>query len=404
MGTTRITKSRTFIREKKWKCSSCGTENPGRATNCSNCDSSKEADEKYESVGHGEVTDPALLKTFKAGANTTCPYCKSDVRADWEVCPECGACRNDYEGHIEGMGWVGPDVMAEYRRPPEPPKERVGLDYSDLKEKIEELRPPPKPEPVELEPMTVPFTHSPWKLLLAGAAGVAVMVALVWGGFYLFAPWETDATITGVQWRYHVDLQQRVVRRGAGWRSGMHVGAYNVRCERRQNGTENCRPHSCNCHQESYECNCTSHSCNCHETCHESCSDNGNGSETCRESCSETCDTCRECDTCQREACDTCYDQCPVYDDWCEYNWDDWPVVDQATTSGTDLSVYPPQLQARDSDQRLVPSTSYQVNFSTPNGARTYGASSVSDFQRFRPGRWRIKTNRAGMVWPLRRL
>lgn len=385
---TRITKSRTFIREKKWRCSSCGVENPGRSTSCSNCGSPKENDERYESVGSGEVKDPGLLQVFQQGPNRTCPYCNADVRDNWETCPTCGARRYDHEGRVEGMGWEGPD------KPKEELITKVEEAVKEWKHETPELVPIPAELPVRRR----------LPLLIGIPLGVIALAGLAWLFIWVFSPWETDATITGVRWSYHVDLRQRTPRRDADWRGSMHAGAYNVSCVTRQRGTENCNPHECNCRNEDYECNCTSHDCNCHESCSTHCSDNGNGSETCTESCSETCDTCRECDTCRREVCDTCYDQCPVYDEWCEYTWDDWPVVDQATTSGSDLNVYPPPLRSQGAHQRLETTTVYTVSFSTPDGARSYRASSIPDFQRFTPGRWRIKTNRAGMVWPLRRL
>jgi hypothetical protein len=366
---------RTFVRETMWTCSSCGHKNLGRHTDCQQCSSPKEKDEKYVSQGRGapEATAPEVLELAKTGPNRCCPYCGADVRDTKEACPSCGATRNEHKEE------AGPE--------PEEPEDlpRRGLSMA--------ASPPPKPP--------VPNKHT--RLLPGLAVGLVVLMGvagIVWLCLYLFLPWETDAQVTGVRWTYHVDLQQKTLRHEEDWEGEMHVGAFNTSCMTRQRGTENCNPHQCDCRDESYQCNCRS--CNCSESCRESCTDNGNGTESCSESCTQTCDEC--CDTCTREVCRTCYDQCPVYDDWCSYDWYDWPVVNHATTSGADLNVYAPALQARGSDQRLIETTRFDVRFTADEDEWSYRPSNVADFRRFSPARWRIKVNRAGQVQPLRRL
>lgn len=397
---------RTFTRETTWECSSCGHENLGRFTDCQECKSPKEKDEKYKpsKPGAQEITDPELLRLAKAAPNRTCPYCHADVRDLNEACPSCGATRHE---HQEAIGeYIPPEAVAPPApmEPPEPteappqplPKQQTEPCPAKEEDDDSELKWPVKRRTPTIPPDTSVFRTNTIHKVIAIFGGALAIGLIVWMFVYFLCPWETTGNVGSVHWQYHVSLQQKTLRHDEDWQSGVRVGAFNVSCERRQHGTENCNAHECNCHNESYECNCSSYECNCHEDC----SDNGNGFETCTESCS----TCQRCNTCSREVCSTCYDQCPVYDQWCSYDWYDWPVVDQATSSGDDLNVYAPSLQAQGPDQRLIGSPTFDVTFGTPDGTWIHHPSTTQEFRRFTPGQWHVKVNRAGQIWPLRRL
>jgi hypothetical protein len=224
---------------------------------------------------------------------------------------------------------------------------------------------------------------------LLAVFGSIAMALLIGGAVWLFAPHEHNATVSAVHWQYTMELQQRYTRHGSDW--GSPPGAFNVSCERRQHGTEDCHPHDCNAHQVGHDCH--GHDCNCHE----SCEDEGNGYS----SCSEDCDTCY--DTCYTTEYDTCYNQCPVYDDWCDYDYYQWVHVDTDITSGNDHEVHWGTRLVTDGSptQRILTTEEYTVNFVQGEDHWTYSANTLGNFNRFNVGVvWDVKTNYAGMIWP----
>ncbi|MBU1028861.1 hypothetical protein KKE28_01515 [Patescibacteria group bacterium] len=395
---------RRYVKENTWRCSSCHHENLGRHTDCQNCHSPKETEETYNPVkpGSAEITSPELLKLARAGANRTCLYCGADIRKLNDICTNCAATRHEHREEI------GADATeSDFRN--------STVSAPDLTESIGSNRRNDGDGNDSLPPIHR-FNWPNLRTVLIVLGGLVTMGGLIWLCVWLFVPYEVDVTVTTVHWQIDRALRQKTLRHDSGWRSDMPAATFNESCETRQNGTENCNPHDCNCHEVNYDCD--PHDCNCHEVnydcdphdcnCHEVCHDNSNGFSDC----SEVCDTCyntcsrRECDTCyntcSRRECDTCYDQCPVYEEWCSYNFYEWPVVDQASTSGSDLNVSPPTLTAHGLDQRLDQSERYEVNFDDGSNTWTHRPENLSDFSRFPPTtRWRIKTNRTGRVWPL---
>lgn len=383
--------------ELHWTCSSCGHKNLGRHTDCQNCGSPKERDEKYEmkpddpsSAAH--VTDPSLLKLAKAGANYHCPYCGADVRAMNEVCGNCAARRHEDE-----------EEAGEFD------EEKVGLLTDQDEPESKPAYAPPKygggggDDGGDSEDDPLPRRRFNWRAALIALGAVAAVAGIVWLCVFLFVPREVDATVAGVNWRIDAALRQKTLMHGEGWRSDMPMGTFNESCDNRQNGTEDCEPHECNCRDVPYDCNCTggdSYSCNCRDVC----TDNGNGFASCHQEC-DTCTTPRTCQTCYNRECDTCYNQCPVYEDWCSYDYHEWPVVQRDSTSGNDLEVSPPSLRAHGPDQRLDVNERYEVRFTDGEDNWTLRPDARNEFTRYPPdARWRIKVNRAGQVWPLRPL
>lgn len=280
---------------------------------------------------------------------------------------------------------------------PTPEKKRRMVSPGDY-------RNPPVFEDIEEEPapklvvedhggVKTRFDRERAKRTFIGFCAFMLISALVSFAVWAFVPHEHRATVTSLHWQYTRELQQRYTRHGEGW--GSPPGAFNVSCERRQHGTEDCHPHDCNAHQVGHDCH--GHDCNCHT----SCEDEGNGYS----SCSEDCDTCY--DTCYSTEYDTCYDQCPVYDDWCSYNYYQWVHVDTEITSGGTHEVYwGTRLHADGSEtQRILTSQEYTVTFVEAEDRWTFRPNSLANFDRFDRGVvWDVKTNYAGMIWPQHRM
>src|SRR5262249_1425988 len=159
--------------------------------------------------------------------------------------------------------------------------------------------------------------------------------------YWLHTPKYTNVKVDTIYWQYTVNLRTREVHHDDGWGHPGTKGfynevAFNVNCQDKYYGTEDCNPHKCNPHQVSYSCKCKSVKYNCRK----SCQNEGNGYSGCTENCSER----NECSTCYRTEYDTCYDECPVYRDWCSYDYAEWPVTQTLSTSGDDHTVYWPNL------------------------------------------------------------
>lgn len=83
--------------ELTWVCTSCEERNLGRFKVCQRCGNPKDASEHFEMPGDtraaASVTDPALLAAARAGADWRCPFCRADNRALEAACVQCGAAR-----------------------------------------------------------------------------------------------------------------------------------------------------------------------------------------------------------------------------------------------------------------------------------------------------------------------
>lgn len=80
------------IREGKWRCTYCESVNRGAELACSGCGATREKDVTFFLEDEAaEVTDEALLKTARAGADWLCLFCQTSNRPDASACVQCGA-------------------------------------------------------------------------------------------------------------------------------------------------------------------------------------------------------------------------------------------------------------------------------------------------------------------------
>ncbi len=406
MGTRRIVGRR--IIQMYWTCRFCHKQNHGlegkedESLRCLECGGQK-ADELWEMPSDTKnaptVTDQEQLGYAEAGSNWTCRFCGNEERSLHEACSVCGAHR--YAKKDEPFTSAPPLPPVERVSPPPVTQEEQiasvpsrHLRFGGIDGAMEDVRPP------------LHHLVGGKELYVLGGTLITAFL-LLWLLVWLFATHETNATVTDVYWHRVESVKRRETMSRTGWRGDFPSGSFNMQCEQRQRGTENCHPHACNCHSVSYDCNCTggdSYSCNCHPEEH--CSPNGNGSATCTttESCS-TCTTPRTCSSCSREECDTCYDQCPVYDDWCTGQFYEWVEIDHMEFQGHDLNPQWPGLRPVGDLQRLDRSEDFSTVFADGGDRRwTFHPESERAFRLYPPGaRYRVEYNRAGHFRPLRR-
>jgi hypothetical protein len=235
----------------------------------------------------------------------------------------------------------------------------------------------------------------PWFAVTVVVTAAALIALLVWA----FTPHETIATVTAVSWHYTEKLEHRTTEHESGW--GWPPGdSFNQSCEKRQDGTEDCHPRECRCHNEPVKCRCKPgkrHDCRCRDG-KEQCTSLDNGARRCVTP--KTCDTCTDlevCDTCQERVCDTCYEQCPVYRQWCEYDRYVWLEKQREDTQGNDLSPRWFGLESHGPEERLKRKEEYRVILKAGQDSWTEQPRSLSAFQNFEIGRrFRVRYTNAG--------
>jgi hypothetical protein len=113
--------------EMHWACSACGNRNLGRHKTCANCGDPKDASEPWVMPGDlaaaPTITDPALLRQARAGADWECAFCRSHQRRLDGVCARCGASASDGERvPVGGARAAAPPAGHQGHAPPPRPR------------------------------------------------------------------------------------------------------------------------------------------------------------------------------------------------------------------------------------------------------------------------------------------
>ncbi len=344
---------RTWQVENGWACPACSALNRGHDMACQTCGARKDAEviDILSGPQAPEVTDPAQVREATAGANWQCEHCGNQERNLRGECAHCG----------------GPKARAPLQAP---------VEVSQQRSRQRRL------------PLTW-YLRVLWRPLL----GTGALGGLVWLIIWLCTPRTVDARVSDLSWTYTITLRERIQLHNDGqWnrpgdRGFYHEPAFNLTCDSRYYGTEDCHPHDCRPHPASYDCNYTTYECNCMQ----SCTDNKNGYSTCTERCS----TCSRHDTCSRTEYDTCYDACPVYKDWCSYDYYDWPVKATRQTAGHDHAVHWPDLHAEGPLQRVQKVEAYGVKFRAEDETYDYAPETLLEYKSFDLGAaWQLKVGK----------
>ena len=94
------------IREGRWLCPSCGSENLGRAEACTACGAARPQGVRFYLPGDaGAVTEAALLRDARSGADWHCSHCgganpNSLDGQRVERCRHCGEARDETDASL----------------------------------------------------------------------------------------------------------------------------------------------------------------------------------------------------------------------------------------------------------------------------------------------------------------
>lgn len=359
---------KTRIVENTWVCSSCKKLNLGRHMKCQTCGSTKEVDEE-DVVPSPEdaatVTDASLLSLANQDSNWVCEHCGSQVRDEFGKCRNCSGPRAQIRETNTGMwsdpGWKGLREASERIRA----EKETRRDERESKNQLLRNR-------VAVIVAVIGFSFLP-------------LMAL---GRYFFGQRDIDTTVSKASWKYTSILHQKTLMHKSGWGAPNESSAFNSVCDSKYYGDEDCHPHPCRPHLETYSCNCQNYECGCHETC----TSKKNGFSSCTTHCS----TCSKCSTCSRTVYSTCYDRCPVFRNWCEYDYYDWPVINQVEVVGDTPDTKWSTMEPEGLDQRMDRLESYTVTFKSSDDAWDYKPKDLEEFKKFRAGmRWQLKVRRA---------
>jgi len=190
------------------------------------------------------------------------------------------------------------------------------------------------------------------KVILTGTTIFVTTVLCGWFGWYMGHTRPKPYQVVHTCWVASTYLKVKTLRHDSGWGKPWGSGNFNVKCERRHKGTEDCH-----CYRDT------------------------NGWEVC-----STCD---------------------VYDDWCEWDYYAWPIMDTKEKRGDPdekpdwiLIPYEPP------DQRVEMELEFEVLFKSEEGSnRPYLAPSLAELREYTVHEWwEVGINRVGKFVPIQLL
>jgi len=257
----------------------------------------------------------------------------------------------------------------------------------------ESAAPAPAPADDGSEPEWEPAPRRRWGLVAGLTAGALLAMALV---AWALTPREADLEVIDARWEHRVHVDRWRVWDREGFDEDVPANAFDRRemGPRHHHDVEVLDHYDTETYSEQVACgeDCVDEP----ESCHESCSDDGNGFATCTETCTgggRSCST-RYCsETRTREV--AVYRDEPVYETWYGYRVWDWGEVRVIRASGSGVQTrWPAEDEValgRDlgdgERERSRRAQTYAVTLREPDGEQhEYAPESLPELERFVPG------------------
>ena len=364
--------------ELHWRCSNCGTQNPGSEKSCTSCGTPQPPDVEFYQLSSAELLkDEDKIKAAQVGPDVHCPYCGTRNSADASECARCGGDLIDAQQRVKGkiLGAFqandGRD-QTELLCPSCNQANASSVKYcvhcgSPMQEPISPNRTPSPVSAIKANPSQI-ATAMPAKkrklspillivliLIAVGCVGT-LLLSLIFGGG---GNDPTIATVSSVYWKASIDIEElRYVKQEAWW-DKVPDDASNVNCE-----------------QELYSTSDVPTS-GALEVCGDPYSvDLGNGNAEIVQDC-----------------------EYQTYEDYCTFEILDWVVVDTIVYEGYDNDPYwtNPSVNA---DQIIGNVTeSYQVEFQGDGRFFDYQPKDLYEFQLLKVGTtWEIEQGLFGSI------
>lgn len=407
--------------EPDWFCGYCSghSRNPAGATKCMECGADK-GEKKSEAQSHGDTTAGGMTLKARLDAN------RGPSRVE-KVLDKNGL--QIFEYHLTDEEREGLTLKNDVKLPdpPQVPETFVSNDGADtvskkgnLTTKIHKYSDEERKALTVENEVRLPRPYEPLSILrmiLVGLGFACLLVCLYFGLNWLFGWHPTVATVSSTAWSYQVNVWNREIHHGRGWRNAEPRFAFNETCHTEVAGHRPCNPYSCRPHSQSYSCNCTTiRTCHPVTNCSTTCTSNRNGSSRCRRSCStySSCSSRNSCSTCSRTVFDTCYNSCPIYGQMCEYDYPLWVNRNSLRTTGTDHTPIRPNLHSLNNVVCLTELESlhiannsinecardsivYSVGITSPHGSITLAPDSKSVYDNYTlHSQWNARWDRSG--------
>lgn len=193
------------IREGKWKCTYCAAVNRGQDLACAGCGSTREADVEFFCEDDApEVTEEQAQAIARGGADWTCETCGTSNRSQAKFCAQCAAPRGASVQREEKYE----SLDSQASRGASQPASAQGFAA----------------RPTNFnQPQAVPsrrfFTTKVGLMAAAAAVIVFVFGILAIGGlaYYLTHTHETELTVTSVDWKRTVEVEELQTLREQKW-------------------------------------------------------------------------------------------------------------------------------------------------------------------------------------------
>lgn len=372
------------IREGRWLCQHCGSENLGRYEDCrgldghSGCNAARGPKQKFYLPENSPiVTDPNQLADAGSGQDWNCDHCS-------------GANKNAYDGHKVlncvhcGNARDAQDTthpVTDYA-PDEVPRSAAAVASPRLRNK-------PRPT-TQLRPSLTTISTVTPKMWPWWGAGIALVAAVVFGVWYfIFASFDVSAHVDEFSWERTISIEQYQTVTEEDWSipvRGREVGQ-DVRIRSYNHVLDH---YDTKTRQVSEQVQSGSETYNCGTR------DLGNGyfqDLTCSR---PTYTTQYRTESYQ----DPVYRDDPVYDTWYTYHIEKWVPDRTRRAVGSDQKPYWPDYHLANVKERVSAETEkYLVLFKDTENRMYTKALELTDWQGLHPGQSvTITTNRFGTV------
>ena len=181
--------------EGKWRCERCSNANLGRHLHCQTCGTKRDDNVQFFlDDDNSIVTDAALLRQAKVGADWICQYCGGNNRAFDRNCTSCGSERTEENKQLqEEIRGIGDWTEAAQRA--------VALNSQNAAQKKSF------------------FTSRLFKIALFGAGMLGALFVVLFGALVYISTLEysCDLEVAGLEWQRTIRLEEYKTVRETAW-------------------------------------------------------------------------------------------------------------------------------------------------------------------------------------------
>lgn len=359
--------------ELHWRCSNCGTQNPGSEKSCTSCGTPQPPDVEFYQLSSAElIADEEKIKAAQVGPDVHCPYCGTRNTADAKECFRCSGDLVDAQQRVKGK-ILGTFQAGEGNDPTEllcqscnqPNAANVkycvhcGSPVQGSAHQSNQPSPASSNKGTSVQPSKKrklsPLLIIILVLIVVGCIGTLLLTLIFGGG----GSDPIIASVSSVYWKASIEIEELQYVDQDAWRDDVPNDAKNVSCNKKLYSTSDVP------------------SPGAKEVCGEPYSvDLGNGNAEVVQDC-----------------------EYEIYEDYCSFDVLEWVVMDTVVYDGYDNDPYW-TLPSVNTDQSIGKVTeSYLVEFSGADRTYEYHPEDLEEFQLLKVGTtWEIEQGLFGSI------